>query len=118
MSYIYEQHKCMLKINYILPKAFVCTEIETGLCNGKPYDMTNLNVLYSASIYELEYNENEDSINDNNRRFFFANSLDELVEKCRVWAIQVKNMAVIKQTNNTQSSVNKSAIERTDSHDF
>lgn len=90
MSYIYELHHAMLKINYIMPTDFVCQSVCTRLMNSTPYDMTNLDVEYVAKISKKYLDENENRIGSEFKEGISACSLDDLIEACRKWAIKYK----------------------------
>lgn len=101
MSYIYELHHTILKINYIMPDDHVCTSVATRLINKAPYDMTNLEVAYIACIGLKYLDENENRIGVEFKEGISAHSLEDLIEACRKWSIAFKK-------ENEQSNVDKS----------
>lgn len=88
MSYIFEMDVTRLRIQYLLPDDLFCVEIRTVLNIDKPYDGTNLSMNYWCAI-RSEYTFKENGSVDNCKVFksFEAESLQELVSKCRRWLI-------------------------------
>jgi len=107
MSYIYELHHAILKINYIMPDSFFCSAVATKLCNEKPFDCTNMTVVYDAEIVRTWYDQTYDEIKHATHNRITSISLEDLIECCRKWAIEKKSI-------NQQSLVNKSLEDSSD----
>lgn len=107
-NYIYEMDVARLRISYLLPENLFCVEITTRLKNAKPYDGSDMKMVYEA-IIRSEYPIKEDGEYDSCKTFkcFEGSSLQEITELVRRW--------VIEERNNKQSIVEKSPIDGTDS---
>lgn len=103
MSYIYELHHTILKINYVLPEKYYCAGVETRLCNNRPWDLSILHCEYECEIIRTYYNENLDKIVSVSHKRFIEKSLEDLIEAVRKWSIDKRN-------GNEQLTVSKSPI--------
>lgn len=100
MSYIYEMHRALLKIQYVLPKNCYCDQIRTVMDNKEPHDLTNLYMRYEVTIFKKWLDLNSDKIVEDCLHMPQAKSLDDLIEECRKWSIE-------KNKKDEQSNVDK-----------
>lgn len=83
MSYIYELHVALLRINYLCRNGAVCFDVATEMTNYEPYDFSNIEMEYRASILTPEKQEETGKIELKCTMTFHAENLQELVEKAR-----------------------------------
>lgn len=100
-----------LRMQYLLPDGIYIIKIDTALINNSPYDGSNISMQYEAIIRSEypkdktgEYLRGDDEMLLDSKVFkcLKGESLQEIVEQCRLWSILYRN---------EQSTVNKSGSQ-------
>lgn len=98
-------HVALLRMQYVLPENHYIFEIWTTMRNKRPYNMTNLLMLYNCSLFEDFLNENDNKIESRCHTTLEAENLQELTEKVRTWSVSQKLKTVNKPVRKSDNSM-------------